>query len=388
MQVYKTDKLIVKSWCDDLDSGTIDQAKNLARLPFAFHHVALMPDAHLGMGMPIGGVFATENAVVPNAVGVDIGCGMIACKTSIADVSCLSKDDLEHLVRAIKQEIPVGFAHHSGPTWEKHIPKMDNMTNTIVEQEYESAKTQLGTLGGGNHFIELQKGSDGHLWFMIHSGSRNVGKKVADYHDKLAKKLNQQWHTPLAPAVGLSFLPTNSIEGREYLREMKWCLQFAAANRKVMSDIISKILRSWGNVSIEESHAIHHNYASLEHHFGRDVWVHRKGAVCARKDVIGMIPGSQGSKSYIVRGLGNPESFESCSHGAGRKMSRTVAKASLDLKATIAEMDAKGIVHDIKDASDLDEAPGAYKDIDVVMASQTDLVEIMVELTPLAVVKG
>lgn len=395
-QVISKNKIPIKLWLDDMESGAIDQASNLANLPFAFKHIAIMPDAHLGFGMPIGGVLATENMIIPNAVGVDIGCGMCAVKTSLKEIDI---DTLKKIMGEIRKVIPLGFNHHREEQDGELMPLFPDGNSSkmsIVSQEYMNAHKQIGTLGGGNHFIEIQKSSDGHIWIMIHSGSRNIGYKVAEHYNKLAKELNKKWGSAVPPSYDLAYLPVDSEEGQVYIREMNYCVDFALANRKLMMDRVIKIFKELqvklvglnGYLGFDEPINIAHNYASLESHFGKNVWIHRKGATLAREGTIGIIPGSQGTSSYIVRGLGNPESFMSCSHGAGRTMSRTKAKEIFDLKEEIKKMDDKGIIHGMRNRSDLDEASSAYKDIDVVMDNQKDLVEISIKLEPLAVIKG
>ena len=250
----------------------------------------------------------------------------------------------------------------------------------------EKAAQQLGTLGGGNHFIEIQATKDGYVGVMIHSGSRNLGKQVADAYNNTAKMLNQKWHT--GGVDDLAYLPAATQEGQAYLDAMNYCVDYALLNRELMMSIVKSVITEYvrSHVRWEDNINIAHNYARVENHFGKNVMVHRKGATSARKDELGVIPGSQGSNSYIVKGLGEAESFHSCSHGAGRKMGRNHAKKTLSLETELSKMD--GIVHGIKSEGDLDEAPGAYKDIHTVMLNQTDLVEVVDELTPLAVVKG
>lgn len=393
---------LVYNWCNDIEEGAWKQVENLCSLPFAFHHIAIMPDAHQGYGMPIGGVLAVEKVIIPNAVGVDIGCGMCALKTCIKTEQ-LDKDTLKKIMGKIREVVPVGFNHQKIEQDDALMPLLGNVSSTewrssskyIVAQEYLSALKQLGTLGGGNHFIEIQKGSDGYIWIMIHSGSRNLGKKVADHYNKVAVELNQKWYSSVPKEWELAFLPIDSEEGKDYLREMQYCVGFALANRKLMLFNIGDIFREICGIDslptkvlVNDFINIAHNYARMENHFGKNVMVHRKGATLATKDVIGIIPGSQGTKSYIIKGLGNPESFMSCSHGAGRKMSRTKAQKELVLADEIKKLDDQGIVHGIRSEKDLDEASGAYKDIDVVMESQKDLVEILVELSPIGVIKG
>lgn len=386
MQLIETEKLPIRMWLEEIEDGAMEQIKHLADLPFAFSHIAIMPDSHQGYGMPIGGVLATKDVIIPNAVGVDIGCGMCAVKTSLTGIDT---ETLKKIMGEIRKQIPVGF--------EKHKEAQEGMpvsyvfgTIPIVTKEWENATKSLGTLGGGNHFIEIQKGSDGHIWIMIHSGSRNLGKQVADYYNQVAIDLNEKWHSSVPKEHELAFLPVDSEEGQAYIREMQYCVDFALANRKLMMERIKEIFckeLSYG-IFKEDMINIAHNYAKLENHMGHNVWVHRKGATLADNDTIGIIPGSQGTKSYIVKGKGNVLSFKSCSHGAGRRMGRNEAIKNLNLEEEIAILDKQGIIHGIRNQKDLDEASGAYKDIDVVMKNQEDLVEVLVELTPLAVIKG
>jgi tRNA-splicing ligase RtcB len=390
--VITTEKIPIKMWLDDLEDHALEQAKNLANLPFAFKHVALMPDSHMGYGMPIGGVLATKNVVIPNAVGVDIGCGMCAVRSSLKH---LSKVSLLKIVNKIKEVMPVGFKHQKEKQsdWincEERSYLTNACSHFIVSSEYERSLYQLGTLGGGNHFIEIQQGSDGNIWIMIHSGSRNLGKKVADHYNKIAKNLNELWFSKIDSADQLAFLPLSTQPAQDYMKEMQYCVDFALENRLLMMDrIMESIYDEFSDdIYFYEPINIAHNYARLENHFGSNVVVHRKGATSAKRMEVGIIPGSQGTKSYIVKGLGNSESFESCSHGAGRKMGRKQATKELNLKEELSKMNHAGILHNIESEKDLDEAPGAYKDIDVVMENQKDLVEIVIELKPLAVIKG
>ena len=385
MKVITTEKLPIKMWLNDIEDGALEQVKNLANLPFAFKHIAIMPDSHQGYGMPIGGVLATKGVIIPNAVGVDIGCGMCAVKTSLTDIDT---ETLKKIMGEIRKVVPVGFNHQKEKQDENLMPEAPDSLPIICSQQYNSALKQIGTLGGGNHFIEIQKGSDGHIWIMIHSGSRNLGKQVADYYNKLAVELNKKWYSLVDIKQELAFLPLDSEEGKAYIREMNYCVDFALANRKLIMDNIKNIIFEMTTCKFDEMINIAHNYARMENHFGENVMVHRKGATLATKDTIGIIPGSQGTKSYIVRGKGNPESFNSCSHGAGRKMGRNEAEKTLNLEEEIKKLDDQGILHAIRGVKDLDEATGAYKDIDVVMENQKDLVDIVVELTPLGVIKG
>ncbi|MGB4204119.1 MAG: RtcB family protein [Bacteroidales bacterium] len=387
-KVISSEKIPIKMWLDEVEPDAMKQAINLANLPFAFRHIALMPDTHVGYGMPIGGVLATRDVIVPNAVGVDIGCGMCTVRTNLDSIQT---NKLKEIMSGIRALVPLGFDHHKYPQDENLMPSIDNIVEGgIVEQEYDSALRQLGTLGSGNHFIEIQRGSDGFIWIMVHSGSRNIGLKVAEFYNKQAKFLNRMWYTKVNEKDDLAFFPVETEEAQKYINEMQYCIDFAFANRKLVLENIISVFKEHFGKGFETNNFINiaHNYAAKEKHFGTDVIVHRKGATSARKDELGIIPGSQGTKSYIVRGKGNPESFESCSHGAGRIMGRKEAIRNLDLKEQTAFLNEQGILHAIRGKADLEEAPGAYKNIDEVMENQQDLVEIVVELSPLAVIKG
>lgn len=383
--VINTEKHPIKLWLDDIEAGALAQARNLANLPFAFRHVAIMPDAHQGYGMPIGGVLATKGTIVPNAVGVDIGCGMCAVRT---DKKAFFTDtyDLQKIVEIIQRTIPTGF-NWNKTSQEDSMPMIARGPHPVIYEQWNRATLQLGSLGGGNHFIEIQRGSDGFIWLMIHSGSRNLGKQVADFYNKKAVELNERYFSSVPKEWQLAFFPQDSLEFGNYRSEMNYCVDFALANRQIMmARMKDAFLAVLPDTRFDEPINIAHNYAAMENHFGENVMVHRKGATSARLGQIGIIPGSQGTRSYIVRGLGNTESFQSCSHGAGRKMGRSAARKTLDLAKEQAAM--AGIIHSMNSTEDLDEAPGAYKDIDTVMANQLDLVEIVTELVPLAVIKG
>ena len=380
----------VKVWAKYVDPHAWKEIDNLSRLPFIYHHLAFMPDVHGGMGMPIGGVLASKKVVVPNAVGVDIGCGMCAVKTDLkADE--ISRDVIrKEIMSGIRARIPLGMDHHKDLQDEAFMPQGHDIDKLhVVSKQYVSARRQVGTLGGGNHFIELQKDDEGYLWIMLHSGSRNLGKQVGDYYNKVAKELNAMYHTAVDPSWQMHFLPLGSKEFTAYWKEMSYCVDFALCNRQLMMERIKEIITdAIPEVEFEPMINIAHNYAAWEHHYGEDVIVHRKGAVRARAGEIGIIPGSQGTSSYTVEGLGCPESFMSSSHGAGRLMSRTEAIKTLSLKKEIEMLDSKGIIHGIRSQNHLDEAASAYKDIDEVMANQQDLVKIITRLSPIAVVKG
>ena len=404
-------RLPIKCWATDangdlaIEEKALAQAVNLSNHPAAVGWISLMPDAHTGMGMPIGGVVCLHDAVCPNMVGVDIGCGMISYKTPWTLDRVQPK--LKDIMNQIRRDLPVGFARRDPvkkfPThWASDIDDLiasyyyTNGLTPGVEPWYDGDKefsryvrSQAGTLGGGNHFCEIQVEEEtGYVWIMIHSGSRNVGKVVCDYYNKLAMSLNESWHSDL-PSSDLAFFPLDSDEGKSYLNAMNFALDFAFLNRKYMMEVVvgafgrSDLLAPDG--WFDEIINIHHNYATMENHLGKNVMVHRKGATLARDKTVGIIPGSMGTSSYIVKGLNNKDSFNSCSHGAGRTMSRSMAKKTIPMEDFKKVMD--GIEYTPVDTN-LDEAPQAYKDITQVMANQTDLVEIIHELRPLGVVKG
>ena len=380
----------VKMWANMCDATAWQQISNLCSLPFVFRHLALMPDLHGGKGMPIGTVLATKDLVIPNAVGVDIGCGMCAVKTYIK-VETIEQEVLrKQIMRGIRKQIPLGMEHHKEAQEEKYMPANHDVDSmTIVKRQYVSATKQVGTLGGGNHFIELQSDDEGWLWIMIHSGSRNLGKQVCDYYSRVAMILNERYFSSVKPELNLPFLPLKTKEFNEYWSEMQYCIDFGLCNRKLIMQRIEEVISdAIPNVEFEPMINIAHNYAAWETHFDEACIVHRKGATSAKMGEIGIIPGSQGTSSYIVEGLGNPLSFMSCSHGAGRVMSRTEAVKSLNLAEEIQKLDEKGIVHAIRCQEDLEEASSAYKNIEEVIGQETDLVKIRTHLFPIAVIKG
>ena len=377
-------------WANMCDATAWQQISNLCSLPFVFRHLALMPDLHGGKGMPIGTILATKDVVIPNAVGVDIGCGMCAVKTYIK-VETIEQEVLrKQIMRGIRKQIPLGMEHHKEAQEEKYMPANHDVDSmTIVKRQYVSATKQVGTLGGGNHFIELQSDDEGWLWIMIHSGSRNLGKQVCDYYSRVAMILNERYFSSVKPELNLPFLPLKTKEFNEYWSEMQYCIDFGLCNRKLIMQRIEEVISdAIPNVEFEPMINIAHNYAAWETHFDEACIVHRKGATSAKMGEIGIIPGSQGTSSYIVEGLGNPLSFMSCSHGAGRVMSRTEAVKSLNLAEEIQKLDEKGIVHAIRCQEDLEEASSAYKNIEEVIGQETDLVKIRTHLFPIAVIKG
>jgi tRNA-splicing ligase RtcB len=389
-QVTKTGRVPVKSWAADIEASAMEQAENLARLPFALHHVALMPDAHPGYGMPIGGVLFADKAVVPYAVGVDIGCGVVLIETDLP-VDYIYEDAavVPAILAQIARDVPVGNgpqAQHREAQGESY-PIPDGISDT-ARTAMEVAEVQLGTLGGGNHFLELQRDEDGQVWFMLHSGSRSVGKKVCDYHHGIAATLCRRWHVEL-PDKELAFLPWDTDEARAYWTDMNACLAWAEESRRRMA---GKAIAAIGTVTGAKAWQVldvHHNYATFENHYGQNGIVHRKGAVRARVGDRVLIPGSMGTASYVGEGLGNPESFQSCQHGAGRMRGRKETERMVTLAQMEEQMAAAGVTLLTPDRSKVrDESSFAYKDIETVMAASAELVQPTKRLTPLGVVKG
>ena len=390
-------RIPVKSWCAEVEPGALKQAGNLAAHPVLAHHVALMPDCHQGYGMPIGGVVAARDAVIPSAVGVDIGCGMVAVETGVPAERLDGMSFRRSILDRLKERIPVGegVSHREKQEWEGFESYLDN-NGQVADFANALDRRNLGTLGGGNHFIEIQKSDAGFIWLMIHSGSRNLGKRVEELYHRKAQRLNALYRVTLADP-DLAFLPIREQEGHDYFRDMLFALRYAQENRRRMMAVFKETLTEFvPETEFLREVNIHHNYAAFEEHFGETLCIHRKGATSAKSGEIGIIPGSMGTASYIVRGLGNPESFMSCSHGAGRRMSRIAACSTL----TVEECDAAmaGIAcgrwqpyrkhGKAKGRLDLSEAPQAYKAIDEVIESELDLIEPQVRLTPLAVLKG
>ena len=385
MHVVGGASLPIFVWPDFLEAGAEEQARHAADLPFAFYGVGVMPDGHRGYGMPIGGVMATKDGViVPYAIGTDIGCGVCAAKTNIiADE--LNIAQLQAIVKDIQRSVPLRRRQEPIPLSCINQAMPDT---AIMEEERSNAKLQLGTLGGGNHFIELQRGvSDGMLWIMIHTGSRHLGHAVCTYYDTIAQTRNSTQYSQVPASWQLAFLSPGPIAD-EYIQAMNYCTAYSRVNRQLIMEQVQSIIIGIEPENVEQTIDVHHNYAALENHFGKNVWVHRKGAIRARVGDIGIVPGSQGTSSFIVRGLGHPKSFNSCSHGAGRAFSRSKARKELSLDKELKRLLDVGVVHSLTSERQLDEAPGAYKDINEVMRQQSDLCEIVEELTPIAVVKG
>ncbi|HCM25166.1 MAG: hypothetical protein A2Z99_14995 [Treponema sp. GWB1_62_6] len=398
------DGLPILSWCLDVEAQAMEQARNLARHPACAFRVALMPDCHFGFGMPIGAVIACRDALIPNAVGVDIGCGMAAVKTDVRAES-LGLRELRAVLDAVKLRIPVGEgrARAKAVHWEGFEAWDDGLSGSIRPPWHSACardldERNLGTLGGGNHFIELQKDGEGFLHLMLHSGSRNLGSRIATYFHRAAAELDGRLGLAL-PHPSLAYLPTESGEGRAYVRDMGFAMRYAEENRRRMMESAKEaIAEVLGEVAFGTTTAIHHNYASLEElEDGHSYWIHRKGATSARAGEPGIIPGSMGTASYLVTGRGEKESFSSCSHGAGRRMGRNDACRRLDVAECDAAMGA--VVHDRWKTArgkgrkggkllDLSEAPPAYKDIDEVIEAELDLVIPLIRLQPLGVIKG
>ena len=398
----------VKVWLErekDLEESCLEQAYHLSELPFLHKWVCLMPDTHTGKGMPIGGVIAAKNVIIPNAVGVDIGCGMAYVGTNIRteeirDIQTGNGNLIQGIIGDILRNVPVGFAHHKTEmpcyTLDRAFEEFDQYEEDAeLLGQLEAGYYQIGTLGGGNHFIELQEDEDGYMSVMIHSGSRHFGKSVCDYFHQKARELNARWYSQVPDEYRLAFLPADTKEGKQYLNWMNLSLDFAMENREKMMLAVKAILEKWigkyTDLSLEFSGEIncHHNYAALENHYGENVWVHRKGATRARDGELAVIPGAMGSYSYVVRGKGNPESFCSSSHGAGRRYSRKGAMNEFSCEQVILDLRERGVVLGKKNKSDVaEESRFAYKDIDVVMENQKDLVEPVKKLRTIGVVKG
>jgi len=389
-KVISSERIPIKMWLDDIEDGALQQAKNLANAPFTYRHIVVCPDAHQGEGPFIGAVFATKDVVVINGAGVDIGCGVAFVETSLKRED-LDISILKNIMGTIRKNIPVGFDKHTQIIEGLDMPtiNINKDTHPVISKEFKKAQLSLMSLGGGNHFEEIQVNSAGYVCFMIHSGSRNLGKQVADHYNKIAKKLNEDCYSSVPPSHKLHFIPIKYNEAKLYLNEMNYCLEYAHLNREYMINNIKNVFLSFfPNLTFTPTLNVHHNYIRWEHFSGEDFLIHRKGATSARLGELGIVPGSQGTASFLTKGKGNVDSFNSCSHGSGRIMSRTRAKAELDLEKEKKILDDQGIIHSIRNVSDLDEAPSSYKDVEVVMENQKDLVDIVDRLRPMAVIKG
>lgn len=379
----------VKVWTDDIEEEAEKQLLQLASMPFVFKHVAVMPDVHVGRGSTIGTVYVSKDVIIPAAVGVDIGCGMAAVQTPFHLIRLEGK--LAELRHSIERSVPVGFHEHRDLV--AQTEKWDGWSDfknltPHVQDLFKKAQHQLGTLGGGNHFIEICYDEDERVWILLHSGSRHIGKTLADVHIDVAEEL-MKLHDIKLPHRDFSYLRDGTRECTQYFHDVSWAQAYARKNRDIMLELITNDLAQMVNdgMPFEPIRIVncHHNYVTKELHFGAEVWVTRKGAIRAERGDEGIIPGSMGTKSYIVRGLGNPESFNSASHGAGRRMSRTKAKAMF----TARDMEEQTIgVECRKDNGVIDEIPKAYKDIDTVINNERDLVEPIAALKQVICVKG
>ncbi len=390
VRVFRPGRVPIRSWAADLEGTALVQATNLSNLPFAIHHVALMPDAHAGYGMPIGGVLFADRAVVPYAIGVDIGCGVALVETDLT-VATLARERLERVLRQIEDRVPTGTNSQKRRV-ERERALADiglAIPDSVKADWWERAVQQLGTLGSGNHFLEIQRDEEGRVFVMLHSGSRSLGKTICDEFHRRALKQNEARGDPL-PHRELAYLPLETDDHRGYWSAMQFALRFAEVNRSRMLDQVEHAFdRHTGIGRFDRTVDVHHNYAAWENHFGQDGIVHRKGAVRAKRGEIVLVPGSMGTASYVGEGLGNPEAFETCQHGAGRAMSRKAARKVMSSSELFGEMDRLGVrllSGDPKTAAE--EAPFAYKDIESVMAQSADLVRPVKRLTPLGVVKG
>lgn len=389
----------VKIWTDDIDASAMQQLNNIAQLPIVHQHIAAMPDVHAGIGATVGSVIPTKQAIIPAAVGVDIGCGMNAVRTSLTAADL--PDNQKKLRSAIEALVPVGFNQHQaskvkGSAQQRVARSLESRLNHIVDKHQGLRKMQrhfemtwicqLGTLGGGNHFIELCLDETQHVWVMLHSGSRGIGNVIGRYFIAAAQK-DMRRHQIKLPDKDLAYFSEGSALFDDYVESVAWAQDYALLNRSQMMSSVVEAMRTQlpAFTVLDEAINCHHNYVSQETHFGEQVFVTRKGAISAQAGELGIIPGSMGAKSYIVRGLGNQQSFCSCSHGAGRRMSRSAAKRKFnrfDLAAQTEGVECR------KDRGVVDEIPAAYKDIDQVMAHQQDLVEIVHTLKQFICIKG
>jgi tRNA-splicing ligase RtcB len=385
----------IKIWTDEVDAYARAQLINVAKLPFIHHHVAAMPDVHGGIGATIGSVIATHQAIIPAAVGVDIGCGMAAVRLSLS-ANDIDEKSLKKVFDQISRDVPVGRAQHrddraltdAARPFDAQLTAMTAKHPQLLKAfgKFSNWVNQMGTLGGGNHFIEVCLDEADQVWVMLHSGSRGIGNAIGHYFIELARRDMERWFIQL-PDRDLAYFPEGSEHFADYVAAVSWAQAYARENRDQMMQLILTALARH-LPAFQPTLAVvncHHNYVDREHHYGENVWVTRKGAIRAREGDLGIIPGSMGARSYIVRGKGNPESFCSCAHGAGRRMSRTAAEKQF----TVADLTAQtaGVICR-KDQGVLDEIPGAYKDIDQVMANQADLVEVVHTLKQVVCVKG
>jgi tRNA-splicing ligase RtcB len=388
--ISRPGRVPIYSWAADLEGSALEQATNLSNLEFAIDHVALMPDAHAGYGMPIGGVLFADRAVVPYAIGVDIGCGVALVETDLT-VETLAPAELKATLAQVARDVPVGTAGQpKAVDPEAALAEIGIELPAAIDRGwFARAVNQLGTLGSGNHFLEVQRDEAGTVFVMLHSGSRSLGKTICDAFHKRALALNRSWHSNL-PHDELAFLPLGTDEFEGYWAAMTFALRFAEVNRSRMLDAVEAAFARHSRVGrIDRLVDVHHNYAAWENHAGRNGIVHRKGAVRARAGETVLIPGSMGTASYVAEGLGNADAFDTCQHGAGRALSRTKARKSKTSTEVFAEMAALGVaLHSGDPKTVAEEAPFAYKDIETVMAASADQGRPTKPLTPLGVVKG
>ena len=383
----------VLSWlpADQIEESAMRQIENLSRMPFIFKHVAVMPDCHFGMGATVGSVIPTNHAIIPAAVGVDIGCGMIAVKTPLT-LDDLPRD-LSDIRKAVEHQVPLSAGHYNRSIKKTARPRIEQLEAKAAELDrldfYDKLvrnwRKQLGSLGSGNHFIEVVLDEEGYAWAFLHSGSRGVGNRIATHHIGVAKKLMEKWYIDL-PDRDLAYLVEETPEFDAYMADLDWAQEFALLNREEMMERIIRLLQHrCGDFDEVERIQCHHNFTKREHHFGRNILVSRKGAIEAREDQLGLIPGSMGTRSYVVRGKGNRASFNTAPHGAGRRLSRNKARSAFTMDDF--DRDMEGIEVNRSEAF-LDELPGAYKDIDLVMEQSDDLVEIVHTFRQIVNVKG
>ena len=411
MDVKLTNGKPVFTWCpiSTLEENVIEQIKIMSKLPFV-EHISIMPDAHLGNQCCIGGVVATKDVIIPNFTGSDGGCGVGAIKTNITKEQMLDVELRKRIYHSVCRGIPMGFSHNN----QKRVQELERKYKSKIDYIWEKSKIkdvcdiysvlknpenafleQGGTMGAGNHFASMDYDEEGNVWIMIHSGSRNIGKRICDYFDEVALQKMKEWYS--IDTFGIPFLPASSDEGKAYLIWLDFALRFAYFNRSVMlEEMKNSLLHEFPNMKLGEEINIHHNYATQESHFGKNLWVHRKGAVCAREGIVGIIPGNMSVGSYVVEGLGNPQSLNSSSHGAGRVEGRKSFNQKMNTVEAIDNIkkSMEGIVfagfgketnRKGKETGLLDvaEAPAAYKSLDVVMNNQKDLVKILHKLTTL-----
>ena len=375
------------SWASDLDDGTVAQAARAARMPFVEGHVALMPDAHIGIGATVGSVIPTRDAIIPSAVGVDIGCGMVAAETDL--VASDLPDDLRRLMPLIEQRIPAGVGGgHASAVEGTALGSLGLPTGTNLTPKQETTiGVQFGTLGSGNHFVEVCLDERDHVWTVLHSGSRGIGNQLASRHIDKAKGLMKKMFITLEDP-DLAYFVQGTPEFDAYVADMLWAQRYALASRALMSErATASLFEVVGRGEVLRTVNAHHNFTQLEHHHGKDLWITRKGAIKAAVGDEGVIPGSMGTRSYIVRGRGVSASYNSCSHGAGRRLSRGQARKQLTVESLTEQMSGRTWNSD-KARQLLDEHPSAYKDIDVVMADQADLVEVQHTLRQVFNYKG